>query len=167
MSDKGYYTPKHQETTSSTIGQFKTPLPYNTPKSYDSNREVFATPIGGEKTDSDESTTSSSSHPTSSENGELTIVAEFDDLMRYVRYRRCNEVEDAFLELAEQLKEMQMQWQVAVQECQRLSSALEQKTQDCSDLESKLQIARKLLDQEKRHKRRAEEEKEQLVKQNL
>lgn len=161
MSDKGYHTPKNYEQTPS-ISQFKTPLPYNTPKSYDSNREVFATPLGAEKTDSDESTVSTTAS-SSDNNGELTIVAEFDDLMRCVKHRRCSEVEDAFLELAEQLKEMQMQWQVAVQECQRLRAALDDKTQDCSDLESKLKIARKLLDQEKRHTRRAEEEKEQLV----
>lgn len=165
MSDRGYYTPRHHPEQTSSIGQFKTPLPYSTPKSYDSNCDVYATPIGGEKCESDDSVASSLSNPTtaSSENGELTIVAEFDDLMRCVRHRRCNEVEDAFLELAEQLKEMQAEWQVAVQECQRLRSALDAKSQDCSDLESRLKMARKFLDQEKKHTRRAEKEKEELV----
>lgn len=155
MSDKNYYTPKHHQQTPSN-SQFKTPLPYTTPRS-----DIFATPIGGsDKTDSDESTATTNS---SSENGELTIVAEFDDLLRCLRHQRCKDVEDAFKEMAEQMNEMQMQWRIAVQECKRLRVVVEQKTQDCSDLEGKLKIARRLLDQEKKHTRRTADEKEQLV----
>lgn len=166
MNDTGYFTPKpHDHTTSS--GVFKTPLPYNTPKSYDSNNDIYITPrTKPESSDSDESTASSLDNVGtggSSDGGELSIVAEFDDLMRCVRHQRNRETEDSFLEVCERLKEMQMAWQAALQECQRLRAALDEKTQDCSDLEGKLSLARKLFDQQKRSTKKAEEEKAELV----
>lgn len=165
MSDRGYYTPKNEETP---LSQFKTPLPYQTPKSMDSDRDCYFTPGKG-PSDSEESTHSNSDDAASAgtgssrDRGELTIVAEFDDLMRCVRQQRCDEVEDSYLEFAEQVKEMRAQWQLAVQECRRLQGLLDKKTHDFSDLESKLAHARQLLDQEKRHTKRAEEERDVLV----
>lgn len=159
MSDKEFFTPKQDQ--SSSIGHFKTPLPYSTPRTYESNRDIFATPLTREETTSDSEESTASGGGTS--DGELSIVAEFDDLLRSMRQRRCSEVEDAFLEMAEQLQELQMLWQNAVQECLRLRTVLDEKTQNISDLEYKLSLARKLLDEQKRHTRRAEDEKRELV----
>lgn len=113
----------------------------------------------GDGCSSDDGTVISST----SDNGELSIVAEYEDLIRCIKHRRNDEVEDTLLEMAEQLLEVVKRWEIAVQECERLCGDLEKKTQDCSDLENKLKIARKLLDQERKHAWRAEEEKEQLV----
>lgn len=149
MCDRGYYTPRNDKTP-----QFKTPLPY-TPK-----------PLNLDKDSSDsEESTCSSDNPgaaASSENGELTIVAEFDDLMRAVKQQRCDEIEDAFLEFAEQAKEMNLQWNLAVQECQRLNALIEKKTQEFHDLEYKLAQARKLLDQQTQLRKKAEHERDRL-----
>lgn len=161
MSDKGFYTPKQYQTPSTP--HFKTPLPPN------SNQDIFATPMGGETSDSEESIASSSdgvaSHGTaSSKSGELAILEEFDDLMRCVRHRRCNEVEDAFLEQAGHMKEIHMQWQIAVRECQRLQSLLDVKTVEYNKLEWKLGVAQKVLDQEKKKTREVEREADELVR---
>lgn len=162
MSDKEFHTPRQDY-----IGHFKTPLPYSTPKSYESSKEVFATPLtkGDFASDSDESTASSCANggPGSGDSGELTIVAEFDDLMRCLRHRRNSDVENVFLATVEKMKDMDMHWQAAMQECQRLQAALDEKMQACSDLEGKLNLARRLLDQQKRHTKRAEEERRLLV----
>lgn len=164
MSDKEFFTPKQDQASS--VGHFKTPLPYSTPRTYESSRDMYATPLTREEitSDSDESTASGPSNVGgASSDGELSIVAEFDDLMRCMRQRRCSEVEDVFLEMAEQLQELQTLWQNAVQECLRLRAVLDEKTQNNSDLEYKLSLARKLLDEQKKHTRRAEDEKRELV----
>lgn len=150
MSDRGYYTPKNQHTP-----QFKTPLPY-TPKQPNFDKQ---------SSDSDESTSSTENAGTagSSENGELTIVAEFDDLMRAVRQQRCDEIEDAFLEFAEQSKEMSIKWNQAVQECQRLQASLEKKTQECHDMEANLEHARSMLHRQMQMRKKTEHERDRLV----
>lgn len=151
MSDRGYYTPRNNKTP-----QFKTPLPY-TPK-----QPVFDKP-DKQSSDSEESTCSSAGTQGSSENGELTIVAEYDDLMRGVRKRRRSKIEDAYLEFADQVKEICTQWHLAVQECQRLQALLDRKTQECHDVEVKLVQARKLLDRQTHLRKKTEQDKECLV----
>lgn len=156
MTDRGYYTPK-----SKSASKFKTPLPYSTPKSMTSERDVFYTPRK-DFSDSDESTTSSASTGISTESGELTIAAEFDDLMRAVGQRRSSEAENVLISVLEVGRDMGKRLKEAVDECQRLQLVLSNKTKELSDLTDKLQTARKLLDQEKKHSRQIEDERDQL-----
>lgn len=159
MSDRGYATPKHHVKTDF---KFKTPLPY-TPKC---DQDVFYTPRK-EFSDSEESTHSENagSACASSENGEINIVAEFDDLMRTLRQRKrgIKEAEACLLTLGEQMTEVCRDWKNAVDECHRLQVALNDKTKECSDLAHQLCQARLLLDQEKKRKQKVIDERDQLV----
>lgn len=117
-----------------------------------------------EMSDSEESIKSTSSETASSGNSEnLSITALFDDLMRCLHLQRCDTVEDAFLNYVKQSKHMNEQWQLSVQECKRLQSALEKLTFEYKDLDFKLDMSRKLLDQEKKRSRRIEEDRNELV----
>ncbi|KAJ8946085.1 hypothetical protein NQ314_008985 [Rhamnusium bicolor] len=140
---------------------FKTPLPFHTPKSngcmYTPNKEMT------DKSDSEESTNSSdigSAYTGSS--SDLTIVALFDDLMRLMKQRRDEKVEDSFIIFADNMKMMWSQWQVTVMECRRLQSLLDLRTQEFSEMERNLMLARKLLDQEKKKTRQAEQERDEF-----
>lgn len=106
--------------------------------------------------DSEESSTNNECYT----NTNLTLVAEFDDIMRHVKHSRNNEVEDAFLQFVEQTAAIFDRYQEAVKECRRLQEQLDRKTHEFGDLESKLLHARRLLDKEKMNTRRAEEERD-------
>ena len=53
---------------------------------------------------------------------------------------------------------MRQKWLASVQECQRLHSALEKSLQEVSDLERRLGHARRLIDEEKKKRKVAEDQ---------
>lgn len=133
------------------VTPFKTPLPYSTPKMSD-------------KSDSDESTASSDTASTyTGSSSDLTIVALFDDLMRMIKQKRNEKVEEAFLMFAENMKGVWTQWQATVTECQRLQTVLDVRTQEFSEMERHLNVARRLLDEEKKKTKQAKQERDELV----
>jgi hypothetical protein len=146
---------------------FKTPLPFRTPRP-ELDRDFY----NGEKmtSDSDESVVSSNSDNagsayTQSSNGEISLVAEFDDLMRFYRPFRSSKLqtESAFLDFVEQVKLLYVEYFQALDECRRLQGALDAKTQENTDMEHKLMKARKLLDIEKQCTRNARRERDDLA----
>ncbi|XP_063925779.1 rac GTPase-activating protein 1-like isoform X2 [Zophobas morio] len=147
---------------------FKTPLPYRTPKA-DFDRDFYPEKI---HSDSEESVASSNSDNagsggTQSSNGEISLVAEFDDLVRFYRCFRSKklETEFAFADFVEQVKQLYVNYYGAIDECRRLQSLLDAKVHECSDLDHKLLTARKLLDKEKHNTRVARREKDELASQ--
>lgn len=139
--------------------------PYKVPKLKDSEKEYYA--IKTEHSDSEESTTSNASSDTATDpcknTRSLSIVAEFDDLIRIYKQRPNLTVEKLFYNMFKQTKSMCEQWRIAVDESRRLQMELDKKNHELSDLDNKLTVARKLLDQEKRNTRKAEEERDNLV----
>lgn len=122
--------------------------------------------------DSEESTKSSNSNdneifiatPLRSNGIEaLSLVAEFDDLVRMLKQKRSNDVEDKFIDYVEQTLSISNLWDRSVKECRRLQGLLELKTQELTDMENKLLIARRLLDKEKKEKKRIEDERDRMV----
>lgn len=141
---------------------FKTPLPYSTPKL----NGCMYTPSKGmsDKSDSDESTSASDTGSADTgSSSDLTIVALFDDLMRLIKQKRDEKVEEAFRIFAENMKVLYTQWQVTVSECQRLQIALDIRTQEFSEIERHLNVARRLLDEEKKKTRQAKQERDEFV----
>ena len=61
-------------------------------------------------------------------------------------------------------EEVRQKWLTSVQECQRLHSALEKAHHESADLERKLSHARRLLDEEKRRRKTAEEQRYNCVR---
>ncbi|KAF2896541.1 hypothetical protein ILUMI_09632 [Ignelater luminosus] len=144
----------------------RNPPLFKTPKSF---RAHTAMPnqdpeyLTRDTSDSEESTKSDAPSDDGSYNSEdLSIVAEYDELMRNVKLQRCNDVEDKFLDFVEQVKGLSNHFYECQQECQRLNKELEKKAQECSDLESKLVVARKFLDQERRQSRKILEQRDAL-----
>lgn len=114
--------------------------------------------------DSEESTKSSTSVENGLCNGDaLSLVAEFDDLIRLMKQRRVDEVESAFIDFIEQTNEMRNQYDRSIKECRRLQGLLEQKTQELSEMENKLLIARRLLDKEKKENKKIIYERDRMV----
>ncbi|GJQ77209.1 hypothetical protein Trydic_g14879 [Trypoxylus dichotomus] len=144
---------------------------YKTPKTKDYEKEYYAPK--SEHSDSEESTASTgSSDPactaTPSMRSDLSIVAQFDDIIRLYKQRPNQMVEKIFCSVVEQTKGMCEQWRVAIDESRRLQIELDKRNHELSDLENKLTVARKLLDQEKKNTRKVEEQRdifeEQIVK---
>ncbi|XP_018567297.1 rac GTPase-activating protein 1-like [Anoplophora glabripennis] len=137
---------------------FKTPLPYSTPKSSCKGMS--------DKSDSDESTSASDTGSAySGSSGDLTIVALFDDLIRLMKQKRDEKVEEAFRTFAENMKVLFIQWQTTVAECQRLQNALDIRTQEFSEMERHLNVARRLLDEEKKRTKQAKQERDEFEQQ--
>ncbi|XP_018574232.1 rac GTPase-activating protein 1-like, partial [Anoplophora glabripennis] len=108
----------------------------------------------GTKSDSDESDTGSYS--------DLTIVALFDDLMQLMNQTRDEMVEEAFGTFAENTKIVFTRWQDSVAECQRLQKALDIRTQEFNEIERHLNVARRLLDEEKKITKQAKHERDEF-----
>ena len=68
-----------------------------------------------------------------------------------------------FLQFAINQEEIRQKWLESVQECQRLHAALERAHHETADLDRKLSHARRLLDEEKRKRRIAEDQRNSLV----
>lgn len=95
----------------------------------------------------------------------LSILAKYDDIIRFYRttlqdrndvYSSCNGCIDT---LAMLLNE----YTTVVMECKRLKRVLDEKTQIINDFDSKLNYARRILDQEKSQRQLAEDERDYLV----
>lgn len=134
---------------------FKTPYPY-TPKhqNYTPAREKEY------KSDSEESTSSAGDF---AYNADLSIVAVFDDLMRMIKLKRHDEVENIFLSFAENIKDVWQNWQDALNECRRLNEVVDNKIKEINDLESSLKLARKMFDKQKNIADEAQLDKLKLV----
>ncbi|KAJ8914407.1 hypothetical protein NQ315_017501 [Exocentrus adspersus] len=136
---------------------FKTP---NLNDMYTPSKAMF------DKSDSDESTVASdtgSAYSTTS--GDLTIVAQFDDLMRLLKQKRDQKMEKAFGVFVENIKILWTEWHIAISECQRLQNALDSRTQELTEMEKRLNVARQLLDTEKKKRTQAWQERDELERQ--
>lgn len=63
-----------------------------------------------------------------------------------------------FLQFAINQEEVRQKWLASVQECQRLHSALEKAHREAANFERQLSHVRRLLDEEKKMRRHAEEQ---------
>ncbi|XP_066583719.1 rac GTPase-activating protein 1 [Prorops nasuta] len=95
----------------------------------------------------------------------LSILATHDEVVRCTNVLLSGSCEKEFLQFAINQEEMRQKWLASVQECQRLHSALEKAHHEAADLERKLSHARRLLDEEKRKRRTAEDQRNSLEKQ--
>ncbi|XP_034950890.1 rac GTPase-activating protein 1-like [Chelonus insularis] len=95
----------------------------------------------------------------------LSIIATHDELVRCTNVLINGSSDEDFLRFAINQEEMRQKWLAAVQECQRLHSALEKSHHELADLDRKLSHARRLLDEEKRRRRVAEEQRNILERQ--
>lgn len=68
-----------------------------------------------------------------------------------------------FLQFALNQEEMRQKWLASIQECQRLHSALDKSHLEIAGLDRKLCHARRNLEEEKRKRRAAEEQRDSLV----
>lgn len=68
-----------------------------------------------------------------------------------------------FLQFALNQEEVRQKWLASVQECQRLHSALDKAHRDNAGLDRKLSHARRNLEEEKRKRRVAEDQRDSLV----
>ncbi|XP_058811969.1 rac GTPase-activating protein 1 [Topomyia yanbarensis] len=89
---------------------------------------------------------------------ELSIIAQFDELRRCSDVLREGTAEMEFLKFVQLQDECRLQWLKAVQEAQRLQRELDTALRQMSDLDTKLFLARKLLDEESKTRKRAEQE---------
>ncbi|XP_030755967.1 rac GTPase-activating protein 1-like [Sitophilus oryzae] len=146
--------------------QFKTPLSHNGVRSND----YFNTPkFSSGDSDSEGSTTSAASGTSSTNSGsssDLSLVVLFDDLIRSLKYRRDKKTEDAFLNFAEEAKNLLNKYNEALCECVKLQGLLDKRVQENSEIEIRLNRARHILDQEKRKTQKVMREKE-ILESNL
>lgn len=110
-----------------------------------------------DKSDSDESINSDTS--------ELSTLALFDEFMRLVRsiYDDRNNLQTSYSDVVGQIREILNMYKMLSLENNRLQNVLCDRDHNLSELESKLNVARKLLDQEKRNTRKAEMERDSLL----
>ncbi|KAG8228005.1 hypothetical protein J437_LFUL007978, partial [Ladona fulva] len=94
----------------------------------------------------------------------LSLLASYDDIVRLEKVL-LEGAEQEFMRFALSQEECRLQWQAAVSECLRLQEALTKSQRELTNSEDKLQIARRLLDQEKKKCRRFEMENHCLEKQ--
>ncbi|XP_063974743.1 rac GTPase-activating protein 1-like [Diachasmimorpha longicaudata] len=95
----------------------------------------------------------------------LSIMATHDELVRCTNVLVNGACEEEFLQFAINQEEMRQKWLASVQECQRLHTALEKAHHESADLDRKLSHARRLLDEEKRRRRLAEDQRNSLERQ--
>lgn len=79
------------------------------------------------------------------------------------RCRRHAKAEDAFNEFAENTLELLFRYKEMANECKRLQKEVDKKTVDIDDLEGKLVVAKKLVDQQRRKAERIKGERDSLV----
>lgn len=108
-----------------------------------------------------------STSSTSDEN--LTLLAEYDDLIRYYdqEHEDSKDTYSSYKAFVRESAIMHKQWKAAVEECRRLKVCVYEKTSTISDLESKLDNARRLMDEEMKYSRSIEEERNILVNEIL
>lgn len=131
------------------------------------NEENVQTSEGTDESenDIDRAGPSGNSDSDASNPNELSIVAQFDDLIAEYGYILNDNIHNVFLKFAEMQQKCHIEWQKSVDECNRLQSELDKANHDIGDFTNKLNHARKLLDQERKMRRRAEEERNSFEKQ--
>lgn len=97
----------------------------------------------------------------------ISFVAEYDEIIRKLQDYLEKDLTDEFLAFAEHQEYCRIEWLKSVKECTRLQADLDKVKQEIGDYMHKLNHARKLLDQEKKHRRRVEEERSKLEQQML
>ncbi len=95
---------------------------------------------------------------------DLSLVAAFDDLMRNgsIFY---DGAEKEFLQFVNLARDWRKKWQYAESERTRLSIVLTDKDNEITTKECQIKLARKMVDEERRQRLKAEEDREQLSKQ--
>lgn len=101
----------------------------------------------------------------STSDGGLSLVAEFDDLTRAFDSQQKDSVNvyDSYVNFVQETTNLCKEWNTAIQECRRLKVVLDERTRIISDLESKLESAKNLVDQKNKHIRFVEDERNYLV----
>ncbi|EFN88757.1 Rac GTPase-activating protein 1 [Harpegnathos saltator] len=95
----------------------------------------------------------------------LSLLATYDELVRCTNILINESHEEEFLQFALNQEEMRQKWLASVQECQRLHSALDKAHRDNVGLDRKLSHARRNLEDEKRRRRAAEDQRDSLERQ--
>ncbi|XP_018323283.1 rac GTPase-activating protein 1 isoform X2 [Agrilus planipennis] len=112
-----------------------------------------------------ENSDSEQSNHSESDCNDLTIVAEFDELMRLVKQKRNDEIEDSLIIYVQSTQNIVERLVKIETECSRLRQELDMKIQGFSDLESKLSGARMMLDKERQKTKKALYDKDALEQQ--
>lgn len=96
---------------------------------------------------------------------QLSLLAHYDEIIRAFEEYFEDDITAEFLEFAEHQELCRIEWLKSINECKRLQSDLEKANHEIGDYSNKLRNARKILDQEKKLRRRAEEERDALEQQ--
>jgi len=91
-----------------------------------------------------------------------SLVIDFDSLVRNSSVLQEGE-EHQFLEYVKNSERSRQRWELAELECQRLSIELTKSSQEVTNLMSKLEHARSLLDKEAHMRKKAENERDRLA----
>ncbi|XP_069683890.1 rac GTPase-activating protein 1 [Periplaneta americana] len=86
----------------------------------------------------------------------LSLLAEYDELMRCSKILLESGCESEFHRFAVNQEECRKKWFAAVVECRRLQEELEKSNQNVSSLEGKLYHARRIIDKERKKHQEAE-----------
>ncbi|KAF7994421.1 hypothetical protein HCN44_003893 [Aphidius gifuensis] len=95
----------------------------------------------------------------------LSLLAMFDELVRCTNVLVNGSCEAEFLQFAINQETVRQKWLASIQECERLNQALEKSEHESADLDRKLSHARRLLDEEKKRRRIAEDQRNSLERQ--
>lgn len=135
---------------------FKSPYPHKNTKA----RHLH------QKSDSDESINSEtcSTNSNSGSLNDLTIVALFDEQQRLYlqRLKDRDNLCEGFFNCAEQTKLLYDEWEKAVDECIRLRNEVDKKIDDGNEANRSLKNARKMLDEEIKKRKLAEQQRDEL-----
>lgn len=121
--------------------------------------ETINTPGRGKSAKKDKENKNSESPP------QLSLLAHYDEIIRAFEEYFEDDITAEFLEFAENQELCRIEWLKSVNECKRLQNDLEKANHEIGDYSNKLRNARKILDQEKKLRRRTEEERDALEQQ--
>lgn len=124
------------------------------------NRETIAKNPDHEISDGDESTSSCAI-----DENNLSLCDEFEEILRaseMVRQER-DEILENYLEYVQETSTMYQQWQLCVQECNKLNTILDEKVNIISDTNILLDKAQKLLNEERKKSCAIEDQRNFLV----
>ena len=95
----------------------------------------------------------------------FSLLTEFDDLMRNEKILTDGQAEREFLKFVKNSELNRRRWEQSQLECQRLDLELAKATHEILGLETKLQQARTMVDNEATARKRAEAERDRLASQ--
>ncbi|XP_072388935.1 rac GTPase-activating protein 1-like [Diabrotica undecimpunctata] len=121
------------------------------------------------RTESEESVISEtgstgSSGSTLGSTNDLTIVALYDELQRlyHQKVEDRDKLHDSFYNFAEQTKLLYQEWTKTIAECIRLRNEVDQKIEEGNEYNRRLKNARKMLDEETKKRKLAEQERDEF-----